>query len=62
LKPQAYQFELIETLLPDATRHVEDNKKSRCLYLWAPEDAQRQGWTMIVDDLTWTRPVGQQGN
>jgi N6-adenosine-specific RNA methylase IME4 len=49
LKPQDYAYTLIETLLPNATRHLNDDKTSTMLYLWAPKGEKRRGWTMICD-------------
>jgi len=49
LKSDNYAYELIETLLPNATKKCLRENVSTMLYLWAPKNEKRQGWTMVYD-------------
>lgn len=42
-------YDVIETLLPQAVYHPENNPSgARLLELWAPKGERRKGWTHIV--------------
>jgi len=49
LKCNEYAYSLIETLLPLGLRNLKENPVSTMLYLWAPKDEKRKGWTTICD-------------
>ncbi|CAM0141138.1 hypothetical protein VKS41_001574 [Umbelopsis sp. WA50703] len=50
LKPR-FMYHIIETLLPSAIFHPENNPNGeRLLELWAKADQKRLGWTTVVDD------------
>ncbi|KAG2185000.1 hypothetical protein INT43_000913 [Umbelopsis isabellina] len=52
LKPR-FLYQIIETLLPSAIFHPENNPNGeRLLELWAKADQKRLGWTTVVDDLS----------
>merc|ERR1712013_946719 len=40
-----YHYNVIETLLPD----LDEHEPSAALFLWAPKDERRTGWTCICD-------------
>jgi len=43
-----YVYEAIETLLPQAIYNATNNANgTRLLQLWAPQNAQRTGWTIV---------------
>jgi len=40
-----YHYKVIETMLPD----LDKKEKGQALYLWAPKDEKRDGWTCVCD-------------
>jgi len=40
-----YHYKVIETLLPD----LDKNQSGSALFLWAPKDERRDGWTCVCD-------------
>ena len=44
-----YHYKIIETLLPSTIKFNKNNNKSKLLYLWAPKNESRKGWTIIND-------------
>ena len=40
-----YHYKVIETMLPDLDR----KEKGNALFLWAPKDEKRDGWTCVCD-------------
>ncbi|CAG8458445.1 15733_t:CDS:2 [Acaulospora morrowiae] len=44
-------YEIIETLLPQATFSEQNNKGDRLLELWAKKEVRRQGWTTVVQSV-----------
>jgi len=40
-----YHYKIIETMLPD----LDQKEKGQALFLWAPKDEKRDGWTCICD-------------
>ncbi|GAB5590146.1 hypothetical protein Unana1_05046 [Umbelopsis nana] len=52
LKPR-FLYQIIETLLPSATFHPENNPNGeRLLELWAKTGQRRLGWTTVVDEAS----------
>lgn len=58
-----YHYNVIETLLPDLDKH----ETGSALFLWAPKDERRDGWTCICDTkqldmLARSKPVMDIGD
>ncbi|KAG1170992.1 hypothetical protein G6F70_003730 [Rhizopus microsporus] len=51
-KKPPFMYKVIETLLPTANYHIENNPNGeRLLELWAKKGQRRQGWTAVVEKL-----------
>ncbi|CAG8627340.1 6693_t:CDS:2, partial [Acaulospora morrowiae] len=44
-------YDIIETLLPQATFSEQNNKGDKLLELWAKKEVRRQGWTTVVQSV-----------
>jgi hypothetical protein len=57
LKAYEYTYDLIETMLPNTLRTVESEQRPTMLYIGAPKNEKRFGWTTVWDNEEHGRKI-----